>query len=346
MAELDTFRAFRHLYGRAAADGRGEALFGADAYEKSLAALGRYGLTGVSRAAYVFEFPFIGEPYMDLEAGYFCGDLAAPVRFAGEGSAPVQRFFDACAGEPLWKEYMSGYAFDFAAAAGKPVTPSLYILPPPYTPITDYVPKFLAVNGFEARVDEAMAAFSHVPGSWSPHYAGAMVGRPNAPIRLGFLLEREDRLRYSESPEELVRDLEEYMGARFPARGRETLSVLADGGFILDLQFDLYAGGVIGDGLGVSVNFGFEDWDPRKSAGFLENGVGGDMMRRIEKMGLADARWRKMDSACYAAQRIVRHDDGPRWAVDTLAIDGIKVRFKKGLPFLSKGYLIGKSQYL
>lgn len=347
MPELDTFRAFRRLYERAAADGRGEALFGAGAYEKSLAALKQYGLAGVGRAILYFEFPFIGEPYMDLEVGYYQYDLSAPVRFEGEGAPFLQKYFDACADEPLWKEYMFGYTCDFAAAAGGAVTPSLYIVPPAVTPIEDYVPKFLAVNGFGARVNEAMHAFKNMPGKWIPHYAGAMVGRPDSPIRLGVMLTHEDRKRYSDKPEDLVRELEEYMGLSFTDRGKEALYVLADGGFIFDFQFDLYEGGVIGDGLGVSVNFGFEAVDPRKAAGFLENGRGGDMMRGIEKMGLADARWRKMDSACYAAQHIARQQGGPPlWVGEKLVIDGIKVRFKKGTPFLSKGYLLGESWYI
>lgn len=346
MAKLDIFRAFRHLYARAADKGRGEALFGAEAYEKSLAALRQYGLASANQATYYFEFPFIGEPYMDLEVGYRQSDFSSPVSFAGEGAPFLQRYFDVCAEEPLWQKYLFGYTCDFAAAAGEVITPSLYIVPPAYTPIMDYVPKFLAVNGFESRTKEAIDAFTHTPRSWSPHYIGAMVGRPNMPIRLGFLLEHETRIHYSEKPEDLVGDLEEYMGSKFLPRGREALFVLADGGFIFDFQFDLYTGGIVGDSLGVSVNFGFDKPDPRNSTGFLENGIGGNMMRRIESMGLADSRWRIMDSACYAAQHIERTDGEIRWVADTLTIDGIKVRFKNGLPFLSKGYYLGYSRYL
>lgn len=366
MAEIDTLYAFGRLYGKAAADRRGDALFGADSFEKSVRALKQYALTGVSRILFDFEFPFTGKPRMDLLVGYECGDLSSPVRF-GEGknvtscarirtgtSMPgirnklnfLQRFFDACAGEPGWEHYACGYSFDLSTASEGIPVPGLYILPPPETPLADYAPKFLKITGFEERTNDVMTAFANAPKAWRPHYVGAMAGRRQTPIRLGFLLERKDSLHYSGHLEEFARDIEAYMGLPVPGPGKETLSVLAEGGFICDLQFDLYPGGVIGNGLGVSVNFGFHALDPRKSAGFLENGIGGDMMRRIEKMGLADSRWRKMDSACYASEHIVRHSDGHCFAGEAITLDGIKVRFKDGMPFVAKGYLLGQYRYL
>ena len=346
MTEMDTLRAFRRLYGKAAADGREDALFGADAFAKSLEALERYALTGVDTVIYDFEFPFTGRPRMDLLVGYVCGELSSPVRFAGEGDPSLRRFFNACAETSGWEKIDCGYSLDLSAAADGVPAPGLYILPPPETPPGDYVPGFLEISGFGDRVSAAMTALTHAPESWVPHYVGAMAGRPQAPVRLGFSVDRKDSLHYSGCPEEFLRDLEAYMGIRFPASGKETLFVLADGGYICDLQFDLYPDGTIGGGLGVSVNFGFNDLDPRKSAGFLENGIGGGMMRRLEAMGLADARWRIMDSACYATEHIERHGDGHRFVGEAVTIDGVKVRFRNGLPFVSKGYLLAQSRCL
>jgi hypothetical protein len=346
MKEMDTLHAFRRLYGKAAADGRGEALFGTDSFEKSVAAIERYALTDVSMAIYDFEFPFTGKPRMDLLVGYICGDLSSPVRFAGEGDPSLQRFFSACGENPGWGKYDCGYSFDLSAAPDSIPTPGLYILPPPEMPAEAFVPEFLEITGFGDRVSTAMAAFTNAPEAWLPHYVGVMAGRPQTPVRLGFALSRKDSLRYSGHPEDFLRDLETYMDIAFAASGREALFVLADGGFVCDLQFDLFQDGVIGDGLGVSVNFGFNDLDPRKSAGFLENGVGGGVMRRIEAMGLADARWRKMDGACCASQHIERHGDGYRFIGEAITIDGVKVRFKNGLPYVAKGYLLGQSRVL
>jgi len=346
MTEIDTLQAFRHLYKKVAAEGREDALLGTDSFKKAVETLERYALTGVSMAIYDFEFPFTGEPRMDLLVGYTCGNLSAPVRFAGEGGPSLQRFFDGCAEASGWEKFDCGYSFDLSAAPNGVSSPGLYILPPPETPVADYVPEFLEIAGFGDRIRSAVTALANVPKAWLPHYVGVMAGRPKTPIRLGFSLSRKDSLYYSDHPEDFLRDLEAYIKIQFPASGREMLSVLADGGFVCDLQFDLWQDGMIGDGLGVSVNFGFNELDPRKSAGFLENGPGGGMMRRIETMGLADARWRKMDSACYASQRIERYGDKHRFVGEAITIDGIKVRFKNGLPFVAKGYLLAQSRYL
>ena len=346
MTEMDTLRAFRRLYGKVAADGREDALFGPDAFAKSLEALERYAVTGVSMAIYDFEFPFSGKPRMDLLVGYICGDLSSPVRFAGEGSPSLQRFFNACAVTSGWEKFDCGYSFDLSAASDGIPSPGLYLLPPPETPPEDYAPVFLEIAGFKDRAATAMQALASAPKPWLPHYVGAMTGRPQAPVRLGFSIDRKDSLRYSDRPEEFLGDLEAYMGIQFPASGKDALFVLAEGGYICDLQFDLYRDGVIGDGLGVSVNFGFNDLDPRKSKGFLENGIGGGMMRRLEAMGLADDRWRKMDSACCASEHVERHGNSHRFVGEAITIDGVKVRFKSGLPFVAKGYLLGQSRYL
>ena len=91
--------AFRRLYARAAAEGRGEVLFGADAAEKSVSVLEKYAVVGTTKAIFCFEFPFIGKPYMDLLIGCEAGDISPPVTFAKEPDPVIRRFFDACAGE-------------------------------------------------------------------------------------------------------------------------------------------------------------------------------------------------------------------------------------------------------
>ena len=346
MTEIDTLYAFRRLFEKVAAEGREEALLGAGSLEKALRTLEKYALRTASMAIYDFEFPFTGEPRMDLLVGYICGDLSAPVRFAGEGSPSLQRFFDSCARISGWQRFDCGYSFDLSAATKDVPPPGLYLLPPPETPIEAYVPKFLEITGFGDRVSSAMAALTDVPKAWLPHYVGAMADRSQMPVRLGFSIPGKESLHYSMHPETFLRDIEAYMNIPFPATGKDVLFVLADGGFVCDLQFDLYPDGRIGGGLGVSVNFGFNDLDPRKSAGFLENGPGGDMMRQLEAMGLADARWRKMDSACGASQHIERYGYEHRIVGEAITIDGIKVRFQNGMPFISKGYLLAQSRSL
>ena len=336
--------AFRRLYARAAAEGRGEVLFGADAAEKSVSVLEKYAVVGTTKAIFCFEFPFIGKPYMDLLIGCEAGDISPPVTFAKEPDPIIRRFFDACTEKRNWAGYAFGYSFDLSASLT--AAPGLYVLPPLEQPPENYVPTLLKATGCEDRIKQVMAAFTAAPPVWHPHYAGLMAGRQDTPIRLGFSLMHKDSLRYSANKDDFWRDIESYMDLSFTPEGREILSLLVEGGYLCDLQFDLFPDGNLGDGLGVSVNFGFQSVDPRNSKGFLERGDAKRMMQRIENLGLADTRWRQMDSACCANFRAVRTKDGKRLAGDVITLDGLKVRFKKGRAFLSKGYLLARSSYI
>ncbi|SDP12867.1 hypothetical protein [Selenomonas ruminantium] len=346
MDRMDAREAFERLYARVAAEGREEMLFGKETYEKAVKVLDKYAVANAGKGIFEFEFPFTGQPRMDLLAGYECRNLCAPVNFVGEVNPLIQNFFDAFAREPSFADYVYGYSFDLSAGASEDTMPGLYLLPPLGRPTEAYVPILLKTLGGEAFIPKVMNAFAEAPFRWQPHYAGYMAGRPGAPTRLGFSIKKADCLYYAEKREALLLDIETYMGREFSPEGRELLRFLAAGGWIYDLQFDLYPDGTLGDNLGVALSFDSNDVDPRKAAGFLERGAAGEKLRYLEHIGLADSRWRQMDRACYGVQHIVHSEGKRRLAGDVVKLDGIKVRFKKGNAYLAKGYLLAQSYYL
>ena len=345
-----------------ASDGLGEALFGADTLDMAAEAVRRGAIKGDAKAAFYFEFPFTGEPRMDLLMQYGLCDLRPPVEFAHGDAFGFQPFFDACARDKTLADYICGFSFDLSAwaKAAHPApahtlahpcasagleTPGIYLLPPSGRENVDYVPNMLARLGASSRIPGVMAAFSDAPSTWQPYYAGFMPGRPGAPTRLGFSLTNESVSRYAKDPEALIREIERYYRTPFSREGREVLSFIAKTRGVWDLQFDLYPDDTFGDGLGVTVSFS-RDADPRDSAGFMEKGSTGELMRCLESRGLADARWRLMDKACCGFKRIVRETGVRKRVGDMVRLNAVKVRFKKGAAFLAKGYLFARTQYL
>lgn len=342
---------FRRMYAMAAKDGRGEALFGAETLERANAALRRGAIVDAGDgAAFYFEFPFTGPPRMDLMVSYDCGSLPSPVAFEDGGDGCCFRaFFEALASDPALAGHFCGFSFDLSDMAEKEAEhiPGVYLLPPFESANVDYVPDMLLRLGGEERVAQVMAAFAAAPSVWRPYYAGYMPGRRGAPTRLGFIVPEGTRRRYAERPERLAEDVRAFAGITLSPGGREVLDCLAGSSGIWDLQFDLCPEGAFASDLGVSLSLGFHQADARKSAGFLEQGVAGDTMRRLEALELADSRWRLMDKACYGVQRLVRGGDGKFLRVgDMVKLNAVKVRFKRGEAYLAKGYLLARSRVL
>lgn len=365
---------FRRIFEWAAADGRGEALFGADALEKGAAALRFGAVAGMEHGVtYYFEFPFTGPARMDLMVSYACAGLPSPLVFAEGDGCGFRPFFEACAADPALSSHSCGFSFDlsdmadkepeeatgmdaparapqkgpaFASRDARPPRPGIYLLPPYDEANVDYVPTMLSRLGGADRVPKVMAAFASAPAGWQPYYAGYMPGRRGAPTRLGFIVS-DKAARYAKEPGQLMEDAEAFAGVRLFSGTREELSFLFGSGGAWDLQFDLRPDGTFADDFGVTLGFGFGRADPRTSAGFLERGLAGEAMQRIEAAGLADARWRLMDKACCGVGRFVRGADGKLMRVgDMVKLNAVKVRFRHGEPYLAKGYLIARSQIL
>ena len=343
---------FRRLYLRAAAEGRDEALFGAGTAETAAAALRGGAILGVKRGtSFYFEFPFTGPPRMDLMVSYECAALPSPLAFEEGDGYGFRSFFEACAADPALSEHICGFSFDISDMADKgpdaAEKPGVYLLPSFQNPNVDYVPAMLSRLGGEERTSRVMAAFADAPFGWQPYYAGYMPGRRGAPTRLGFIVTKEGRARYAEAPERLFEDAAAFAGISLSDGAREALAVFSESGAVVDLQFDLRPDGTFTDDLGVTLNFWCGEADPRASAGFLEKGIAGEMMEKIEAMGLSDARWRLMDKACYGVRCFVTGSLGELLRVgDTVALNAVKVRFKGGETYLAKGYLLARSEIL
>ena len=361
---------FRRLYQRAAADGRGEMLFGKDTCELATKMLRGGAINeAVAKAAsptsdpplahlcatpgqagFYFEFPLTGKPRMDLLIRYHVSELASPVTFFDGGDGFGYRaFFDECARDETLSEYICGYEFDISDGRDMP---GVYLVPYDAPFSGDYVPNMLKRLGFAECTEAVLAAFGAAPRDWVPYYIGCMRGRPRSPTRIGFYVTQETRDRYANNVAAFVNDIERYYKTPFAPSDRVKMDAITKTGNLWEIQFDLYPpeepGGVytFGDGLGLGINFGKSEMDARKMSGFLDTGKAGELMRMLESWGIADARWHTVDKTCYAISRVI-HENGRRKQVaDLVRLHSLKVRFKGGRASAAKIYLLAETSDL
>ena len=351
-------RDFRRLYKRAAADGRGEALFGKDTCELATKMLCGGAINTSGQVGFFFEFPLTGEPRMDLLLRYEVSDLPSPVKFfdGGDGFG-CQTFFDECACDETLRKYICGYSFDISD--GRDV-PGVYLLPWDAPFSGDYLPNMLKRLGCAERTEAVEAAFAAAPPAWQPYYIGCMRGRPGAPTRIGFYVKKETRERYAENASlagakaahpcaSLADEIERYYKTPFAPSDRAKMDAIIKTGNLWEIQFDLYPlqekGGAyaFGDGLGLGVSFGDIEFGARRMTDVTERGKTGELMRQLESWGIADERWRIVDKACYGFSCVVPENGRHRHVADIVQLHSMKVRFRGGRPSASKIYLLAGS---
>ncbi len=332
---------FCRMYQRAGKEGRAEALWGDASMEKAVEAVRKSVLRSSQKPGFYLEFPFTGKPRMDMLLQYTCQSIEVPAEFyAGDGFG-YQPFFDACARDDSLENYICGFSFDLSEGREEP---GVYLLPPVEHANADYVPAMLERLGAKDRVPKVMEVFHSLPPGWTPYYAGYMASRPNAPTRLGIVIQPSCMDRYAKDPGQCEADLRKFYPVPFSEGTREMFSFLLPRNCTLDIQFDLYPDGSFVDGLGVTISG--VSADPRHSRGALGKGNVGEIMRYIEARGLADERWKLMDQTCFGIAKRVYEDGVLRLAGDVVKLNAVKIRFKKGEAFLAKGYLMMKSSNL
>ena len=342
----DIVQDFRRIYQKAAAEGREARLFGEETFEKACVALRCAAIKDAREAAgFYFEFPLSGKPCMDLLLQYTCGAIRSPVKFAEGNGFGLQNFFDNCASDEGLKGYGCGFSFDLSrvASVAKLGVPGIYLVPTPSLANADYVPLMLKRLGKEDCISQVMEAFANAPPGWRPYYAGCMAGRVGGPVRLGFFLPRESQAYYSAHPLRLAEEIELYGGRNLLSEEKDKFSYLIQNSGVWDLQFDLFPDGSFANALGVTLNMGVGDADPRNSEEFMMKGKAGQIMRCLESWGLADSRWHEMGRACYGVLRMVRENGRWRAVGDTVRLNTVKVRFREGRAYLAKGYLFAQS---
>ncbi len=336
MRKPTQMEAFDALYSLAAADGRGEALFG-DSVRLARAAYERT-LIGSGYPQAYLEFPLMGEPGFDIlsvHAQIEHGDAFAPG--AGFGRQAMFDWFEDVCGEG---SVSCGIELD--TSAGEDERAGVYLQ---FRDRTELVAPFLESIGESARTDGYLNVLERMPEGWSASYVGLFPGRPGTPLRIGGYLAPHAKDACAANPAFLGEQFRHIGFSAFDdrmlARCAEFMALAPS----IDFQFDIMADGSLGDTFGLSLSF--NETKPWQARTCMEDGYGARICTLMQDWGLADDRWRLIAGAAFARHVPFEREDGDegRFALCVL-FNYAKVKFTACEPRPAKFYLILQAKEL
>ena len=324
--------AFCALYSIAAADGRGEALFG-DSFDQATDFYRRT-LIGDGYPIAHLEFPLLGEPCLDLLSVH--ASVAPEAKFAPGAGYGHQAMFDwfaeASSGE-LADDVSVGLELDLSA--GQTQTVGVYLQQRQHTQL---VAPFLNSIGEAARAQSYLDVLGLMPEGWPPSYVGLFPGREGTPLRIGGYMGRAEHAHCATDPAYLG---EQFRQIGFTAFDDDMLDRCAE--FMrlapsIDFQFDIMPDGSLGDTFGLSLSF--NETMPREARECMSSGYGAQLMHVLQGWGLADDRWKAIAGAAFARHVGVEGEDGneERFAL-CVRFNYAKVKFSSCEPRPAKFYL-------
>ena len=331
---IDQLVIYDAIFALAAGNGCEEALFGScaplarEAFKRSLVDEGF--------PIVWFEVPFAGDPRFDLHVALSREMLHAGAHFlphAGNGYDALLRWYaeDEAGG--------GGLAFAYDVSEGRIEDPAVHVNVN-NAPLSDMAHFFDLTAGEDAA--KLYADFeSRLPKGWRVWYAGVHPGRPGSPVRVDCFVDASLKRAYAADVSLLERDLH---ACGFADTGPDLHGLSApilESPFKLELQFDVMRDGSLGPTLGISAAFSLGAAESVRKL-FAENGPAAALMGAIERMELADGRWRHVPGASFAT--LVDMDDGP--LAIFCAPTFVKLRMRDGGPLDAKIYLQAAASHL
>ena len=324
--------AFSTLYTIAAADGRGEALFG-DSFDQALEFYQRT-LIGNGYPSVHLEFPLLGEPCLDLLSVH--GKVPLGARFAagaGYGCQPMFDWFaEVCADTHA---HNTSVGLELDLSAGQTQTVGVYLQQRQHTQL---VAPFLESVGEAARAQRYLDTLERMPEGWPPSYVGLFPGRAGTPMRIGGYMGDAERARCADDSTYLEGRFRQIGFTAFDAHMLDCCMEFMRLAPSIDFQFDTMPDGSLGDTFGLSLSF--NKARPRETRECMTSGYGGRLMHVLQGRGLADSRWHEIAGTAYARSVGFEREDGTkgRFAL-CVRLNYAKVKFSSGEPMPAKFYL-------
>lgn len=332
MRKPTQIEAFGALYSIAAADGRGEALFG-DSFDQALEFYQRT-LIGDGYPTAHLEFPLLGEPCLDLLSIHAKVPLGA--KFAAGAGYGRQAMFDwfAEVGADT-RAYNASVGLELDLSTGQTQTVGVYLQQRRHTQL---VAPFLESVGEAARAQSYLETLERMPKGWPPSYVGLFPGREGTPLRIGGYMGGDEHARCAEDPAYLEGRFREIGFTAFDADMLDRCAEFMRLAPSIDFQFDIMPDGSLGDTFGLSLSF--NETKPREARECLSSGYGGQLMRVLQGWGLADSRWNQIAGSTYARSVGFEREDGTEGCFALcIRLNYAKVKFTSCEPRPAKFYL-------
>ena len=323
--------AFDATYTIAAADGRGEALFG-DSFALARAVYEKT-LIGDSYPCAYLEFPLLGTPCFDILSVHDAAEVHEGDRFAPGAGFGYQAMFDWLLALDDRGGVSCGIELD--TSVGETERAGVYLQ---FRRRTELVGPFLESVGEQARAKSYRNVFERMPEGWPPAYVGLFPGRAGTPMRIGGYMWKDTQRACAADPAFLA---SQFDAIGFSAYDTAMLTRCAE--FMgkapsVDFQFDIMPDGSLSDVFGLSLSF--NETKPRQARECMETGYGADICQTLQHWGLADDRWKLIAGAAFARHVPFSRADGTegRFALCCL-FNYAKVKFKAAAAQPAKFYL-------
>ena len=329
---------FEALCLQAAADGRGEALFGPSL--ERVRAEGRPFVAVDTFPSVYLEFPLAGEPFVDVTFLY--DELGPHTRIdspvAGCHEQVLSWFARAAQEHP-------GIVCGFELDAREDVVPqaALYLQPRAHI---ELVRPFCVLVGEPERAGLYEDLARRMPQGWPLSFFGLFRGRSSSPLRACGYLSVAEKSACASDPAHL-RDVFDVVG--FVAYDDQMLAqaraVMEAAPAEVDFQFDVYPTGDLGPTFGIDVRF--RPQRPKAMARVFGVGAGARVMDVLHACGVADERWRLVADASFAQALAVEREDGTQGELGLVLMpQWVKARWTGGVMQPVKVYHFANATWL
>lgn len=316
-------------------DGREEVLFG-DSVPRAREAVRPF-VVGKDFPDIYFEFPLIGDPFLDVTLLY--GELEPGDYIDSPAAEGTEQLFD------WWRSVQgkhSGASFGFELDTKRADVPAAAIHFQPRSH-HELVEPFCEVVGEPERAELYLGRARSMSMGWPLSFFGMFRGRPGSDLRIcGYLADEEkracaqdsgrlaaafDMMGFTAYDDAMLAQVSELMGA---APGT------------VDFQFDLHPDGTMGETFAIDVQFEIEQ--PEAVRASFREGACAHVMELLESWGVADGRWRAGIDAVFAKGLPVELDDGSvgRYAF-VIMPQWVKARWRGARLQPSKLYHLGNA---
>lgn len=329
---------FEVLCLQVADDGRGDALFGGN-LQRVRAALRPF-IVGAKFPSVYFEFPLIGDPFLDVTVLY--GELDANTRIASQAAEGSEAMLDWYASMRVDNNAIS-CGFELDMKESECPAAAVHFQPRAHS---DLVVPFCEAVGEPQRASLYLDLAARMPEGWPLSFFGLFRGRPGSPLRVCGYMEADEQALCAKDPGRLQGAFD---AIGFSAYDEEMLAQVCDLLSVtpgtVDFQFDVFEDGSLGPVFAIDAQFAIEQ--PESVAASFANGDGARVMNLLESWGVADERWHAGVQTTFARAIPVEREDGSagRYAF-TIMPQWVKARWKGAALQPSKLYLLGGAGFL
>ena len=329
---MDRIMVYKLIYALAACGGRDRELFGPHA-PRGVEAFA-CSAPGTGFPELWFELPLTGDPWFDLHVLTAREDLSA-------GKPPVP---ETCGGYPAVFSWFAGaengrqLALSWDLNTGSQPAPAVQLL---LSRRDDRAAcDFLEAAGNPEAVPAYRTFLSRLPEDWFACYLGVFLSRPGHHLRVECIPSDRQQREYARDPSLIAQHLSQVGFTPLTDSLLSGCQALAAAPFQFEFQFDVNEKGSADITLGASVRFALGDGASERMQHFTVGGAAGRLMEELEKQGLADGRWRRLEETAFAQKLTF----GPESCLIFCAPIFVKLRWRAGEPLDAKAYLMAGVQ--